>query len=51
MDLLIANLQVSILPGLVRLDLSIGGGLVEDGEEVIGVKLIHGCSAVAGKVL
>ena len=26
-----------ILPGLVRLDLSIGGGLVGDGEKVFGV--------------
>ena len=32
---------VVILPGLVRLDLGIGGGLVGDGEEVIGV--VSGC--------
>ena len=28
---------MGILPGLVRLDLSIGGGLDGDGEEVVGV--------------
>ena len=31
----------AIVPGLVRLDLGIGGGLVGDGEEVIG--LVSGC--------
>ena len=28
---------ICVLPGLVRLDLGIGGGLDGDGEEVVGV--------------
>ena len=34
-------MHVCVLPGLVRLDLSSGGGLDGDGEEVVGV--VSGC--------
>ena len=34
---MVAVVHVCVLPGLVRLDLSLGGGLDGDGDEVVGV--------------
>ena len=38
---------VVLLPGLVKLDLGIGGGLAGDGGEVLGV-VLHFCLFILG---